>query len=155
LNAKRNGELGLATAWERSKDPSVRRKIRFLLKEIKYAWERAWFGYDALDIGDLGFRLAKRIKVLLSEFKVNNDTLLQDPETGREYTAEETSRVLDEMIIAFDGCEEAVVYYRLKEEKEQRGDLSEIGWDEVKVITDRNRREALQLLSKWCFQLWY
>lgn len=155
MNTKRNGELGLATAWERSKDYMGYRRVRLLLKEIKYAWERAWYGYDSLDVGDLGFSLAKRMKVLLSEFKINNDTLLRDPETGREYTVDETNRVLDEMITAFDGCEEAVVYYRMKEEKKRRGDRSEIGWDEGKEITDSNRKEALRLLSKWCFQLWY
>ena len=155
MNTKRNGELGLATAWERSKDFSGFRRARLLLKETKYAWERAWYGYDSLDIGDLGFCLAKRINVLLREFKKHNDTLFRDPETGRDYTLEETNRVLDEMITAFDGCEEAVVYYRMKKEKELCGDLREIGWGEVKEITDRNRREALRLLSKWCFHLWY
>lgn len=155
MNTKRNGELGFATAWERSKDLSGYRRARLLLKEIQYAWERAWYGYDSLDVGDLGFSLTKRMRVLLCEFKRHNDTLFRDPETGREYTVEETNRVLDEMITAFDGCEEAVVYYRMKREKEQRGDLSEIDWEEVKEITDRNRREAMRFLSKWCFQLWY
>ena len=74
-------------------------RLREMIWEIRYAWQRAWRGYDSTDVFELGFNFISLMPVLLREFRSKTIALLPDPDhPGKAHTEEETQRILDEMI---------------------------------------------------------
>ena len=145
--------LGLATAWERTK--GRRHRIQGMRYELRYAWQRAWRGYDDLEVTDLGDVFAERMTVLLKEYKVRNDCLLKDPETVCDCTEEETRQILDELIFYFENCSEDDVCQRLFRQPYYGMWIDKECRQKVHSEVERCRKEALRLFSKWCFELWY
>lgn len=104
---------GLRNALKHTKGASLRYKLRTLYWEMRYAWQRAWRGYDFTDVFELGYNFAARMPILLREFKENNVALFTDHESHTTLTEEETDKVLDDMIFYFENCDEDHVYKRL------------------------------------------
>ena len=147
-------KIGLNGYLQIVKGAGIKFKIKQLRWQIRYAWRRAWFGYDDVDIFDLGYSFAYKMPVLLKEFKKHNIALFYDEETNKQLDEKETDQVLDEMIFYFENCDENVVYDRVLGvdwvDKFNREDM-------IKADTElsRCREEALRLFSKWCWRLWY
>ena len=147
--------LGLSTVWRRTKDnPNLKRRIAALMTELRYAWQRAWRGYDDADVFDLGFRFVERMPILLQEYKRHNDCLLRDQEQGKDYTEEETERIIDEMIFYFQNCSETFTYQRIFGVSISEDDFSCDRCLAAAAEAQRCRVVALRLFSKWCFSLW-
>ena len=149
-----NRKIGLNGYFQMVKGASLGFKIKELRWQIRYAWRRAWFGYDDVDVFDLGYSFAYKMPVLLRDFKKNNVALFYDEEADKHLNEEETNAVLDEMIFYFDNCDENVVYDRvLGKDWDYKFDRE----DMIKADAELNRcrEEALRLFSKWCWRLWY
>lgn len=136
--------------------------IKTLYWQLRYAWQRAWKGYDYTDVFELGFNFTERMPTLLREFKEHNVGLLPDLDKndGSSLTEEQTDAILDEMIFYFENCDEDVVYGRLFgstsfEDHQHDRDL----WLERINQADKERSrcwdEAMQLFAKWSGCLWY
>ena len=134
--------FGLDSFLERTKGASLRYKLRELWWQLRYAWQRAWRGYDFTDVFELGYNFTAKMPVLLTEFLKNNVGLFYDAEADKQLDEEETNAVIKEMIFYFENCDEDHVYDPEK-------------WESVRVELERCRAEALRLFSKWCFHLWY
>ena len=148
--------IGLKGAWKGTKGAKLSFRIKQLFWEIRYAWQRAWRGYDFVDVFDLGFVFARKMPILLKKFKENNIAMWYDVEEQKQLTEEETDKVLDEMIYYFENCDEMVVYDRiLGEDWADKMLKDEIDWKPAYKELERCRTEALRLFSKWCFALWY
>lgn len=153
-------DFGLRAALRKPKGQHIWYYLKDLVWQIRYAWQRAWLGYDFTDIFELGYNFARLMPILLREFKENNVGLFYDHENNRNFTEEETDAILDELIFYFDNCDEDHVYERL---------FGTDSWDDY--ITDKDlwrkrtnvaskeyRRcwdEAMRLFAKWSGQLWY
>lgn len=161
-------KIGLNNAWHITKGVSFLWRVKNLFWGLRYAWQRAWRGYDDVEIFDLGFSFFQRMPVLLRQFKECNISLFYDDEHNRDMTEEETNAVLDKMIWYFDNCDEETVVDRLYPDiaaAMEDDDLSSLDqsikrltWDDHKAIGDEVRRcraEALRLFSQYCCQLWY
>lgn len=145
--------MGLSAALRRMK---IRRGLlKDICRESRYAWQRAWRGFDDMDVGELGFNLVQRIPVLLREFKRKSDLLLRDPVTKRDYTKEETDAVINRLVFFFENTDEEDIYQRL---------YGISSWDakydqdrDVRVLQELRfcRAEAFRMLAKWCWDLWY
>lgn len=147
-------KIGLNGYFQIVKGASLRFKIKELRWQLRYAWRRAWFGYDDIDVFELGYAFAHKMPVLLKDFKKNNIGLFYDEEVNKQLDAEETNQVLDKMIYYFENCDESVVYNRvLGKDWSYKFDRE----DMIKADTELNRcrTEALRLFSKWCWHLWY
>lgn len=157
LAAEQDGknELGLRAALRREKGCPLRVWIKNLRHEIRYALQRAWRGYDDADVFDLGFNLAQRMPVLLREFKKHNDLLFRDPITKRDFSREETDHILERMTFCFENCDAGVVYRRLFGISCWEDEYCEERVEAAQREMRKCRAEALGLLSKWCFSLWY
>lgn len=86
-------KIGLNNAWRSTKGMSFPWRIRNLFWELRYAWRRAWRGYDDVEIFDLGFSFFRRMPMLLRQFKTCNISLFYDDEHDRDMTEEETDAV--------------------------------------------------------------
>lgn len=149
-------QQGLNTAWSLSKGASLRLRIKWLMCEIRYAWQRAWRGYDDAEIYDLGYTLIWRMPMLLTEFKKRNCALFPDKDGGKlSLTKEETDAVIDEMIFYFENCDEDVVYKRLFGKCICDTEYDEEEMKQVYEELNRCETEAMRLLSKWIMHLWY
>ena len=147
--------IGLASAWSRSKsEPSHRRRIAAIMFELRYAWQRAWRGYDDEEVFDLGYRFAARMPYLLKDFKQHNDCLFREPEKGM-YTAEETDQIIDDMIFYFLNCSETAVYQRMYGVGIAEDTFNRDRCLAAAVEAKRCRSEVMRLYSKWCVQLWF
>ena len=145
-------KFGLNSFLERTKGASLRYKLR----ELRYAWQRAWRGYDFTDVFELGYNFTAKMPVLLTEFLKNNVGLFYDTEADKQLDEEETNAVIKEMIFYFENCDEDHVYQRLHQNRYyEDGEYDPEKWESVRVELERCRAEALRLFSKWCFHLWY
>ena len=133
-------------------------RLREMMWELRYAWQRAWRGYDSTDVFELGFNFISLMPVLLREFRSKTIALLPDPDRpGKAHTEEETQRILDEMIFCFENCDEDVVWKRVVGKP-----LSEISdydiLESTKSVSEemqRNYKRAMELFSKYAWHLWY
>ena len=128
-------KFGLNGFPERTKGASLRYKLKELRRQLRYAWQRAWRGYDFTDVFDLGCNFTAKMPVLLTEFLKNNDGLFYDNEANKQLDEEETNAVIEEMIFYFENCDEDHVYQRLHKK--------------------RYCEDGEYDPEKWCFHLWY
>lgn len=145
--------LGLRNALKRFPGACLSFRIKDLYWEIRYAWQRAWKGYDDTDIFELGYNFMHRMPTLLKEYKDHYNGLFYDTDKGRVLTEEEMNQLLDEMIFYFENCDEEHVYERLYGQEFHYPYGND--WKQVNEEVDRCQKEALRLFSKWCAHLWY
>lgn len=151
-------KIGLNNAWCMTKGMSFFWRVQRLFWELRYAWQRAWRGYDDVEIFDLGFAFFSRMPVLLRQFKACNISLFYDDEHDCDMTEEETDAIIDKMIWYFDNCDENTVIDRLYPDISLQDYGARLTWADYKAIADEVRRcraEALRLFSQYCCQLWY
>ena len=153
--------LGLKGAWKKHKGASLKFRIKEYVWDIRYAWQRAWHGYDNIDIFDLGFVILRKMPILLSEFKRYNDSLFHDLDSHSDLSEEETNAIIDRMIFLFENSYDVdVCYKRLFDVNSHEDVLSDHEeWHEryKAACIERNKcyEEALELFKKWGYQLWY
>lgn len=83
-------KFGLNGFLERTKGASLRYKLREFWWQLRYAWQRAWRGYDFTDVFELGYNFTDKMPVLLAEFLKNNVGLFYDVEADKQLDEEET-----------------------------------------------------------------
>ena len=134
-------------------------RIQMLLVELRYAWQRAWRGYDDVDVRSFGPLFMERTLKILRIFRQRN--IIQLPtfdQTGKITTFlsdDETNAVLDRMIRCFELADEDAVFELLWGKDWATHSLS---FEEIKTVyevRDRHAREALELFAKYCEHLWY
>lgn len=149
--------IGLKGVLKRTKGSGLKWKIKTVYWELRYAWQRAWRGYDFTDVFELGFNFVERMPFLLKDFKKNNIALfpaLDDPERF-SLTEEETDAVLDELIFYFENCNEDFVYKRLHGIDPYEDEYNYEKWKAAYEEMNRCWKEAMRLFSKWSMCLWY
>ena len=131
-------------------------KLKQLRWELRYAWRRAWKGFDDQDIFNLNDQFIDRMIVLLTEYN-KHVSLFVDPESDKgelKYlTEEETRQVVEKIIWYFENCKEEVVGERLYGEDWMVKDVKvdESIYDEML----RCKNIAFKMLSDYFYQLWY
>ena len=78
-------EYGLKSLPEQIKGMGVRGKLREIFWQLRYAWKRAWKGYDDVDVFAISDRFRDRMILTLTEFKENNYCLFWVPQDSEYY----------------------------------------------------------------------
>jgi hypothetical protein len=141
--------LGLKHTLADAKGTSIRIKASLIRRELHYAWQRAWRGYDDQDIYDLCFRAEDRLLVLLREYRQKNTSLFMDTAILQPLSAHETDAIIDEMIHCLEMCNEEArldVMCVTMPDAQQRQELYN------ETVTARHR--LLELMEQWWTQLW-
>ena len=106
--------MGLKNMFKGLQGASLGYRLRHIKYELKYAWQRAWRGYDDSMVFNLDYGFVELYREILKDFKEN---LHGYPGT---MTEEEWDDVLDEMIGNLDR-----IYYVLFKSDNDDADLVE------------------------------
>ena len=97
--------IGLKGSWNRTKGCSLKYRLKELKWDIKYAWQRAWRGWDDCDMFNMDTCFISRQKEILKAFRENHWGLFNIPEEYRDsfkdklnFNEEETDMIIDMMI---------------------------------------------------------
>ena len=151
-------KIGLNGFRDKYKGCKFRYKLKQLRWELRYAWRRAWEGFDDQDIFNLDDQFIDRMIVLLTEYNKHNVSLFVDPESPKGelkyFTEEETRQVVEKMIWYFENCKEEVVGERLYGEDWM--DIKDVKvYESVYAEMLRCKNIAFKMLSDYFYQLWY
>lgn len=150
-------KIGLNGFRDKYKGCKFSYKLKQLRWELRYAWRRAWKGFDDQDIFNLNDQFIDRMIVLLTEYNKHNISLFVDPKSPKGelkyFTEEETRQVVEQMIWYFENCKQEVVGERLYGEDCMVKDVKvdESIYDEML----RCKNIAFKMLSDYFYQLWY
>lgn len=127
----------------------LRYKLKRLRWELKYAWQRAWRGYDDVAVFECFDSFLKWIIPVLKDFrKTYSGMWVKDFDEEKQepicYTAEEQDAILDEMIMHFEMADEDW-YYNQKETFE---------YNEMYDKMEYHKNKALKMFSKYFWNLW-
>jgi|LSQX01.2.fsa_nt_gb hypothetical protein len=106
--------IGLKNIFKNLEGASLGYRLRHIRYELKYAWQRAWRGYDDSMVFDMNDTFIELYREILKDFKEN---LHGYPGT---MTEEEWNDILDEMIGSLDR-----MYYVLFKSDNDDADLVE------------------------------
>lgn len=139
-----------------------------ICREIKYAWQRAWRGYDDVDVFDLFSHFRDRMIPILKDFKKYNVGGLVVPE-GRVkfikqgyideadkcklYTKEEEHCIFDVMINHLKMMDKDYVIEVLYGQDWYESGVK-IDYKKVRKIQNQNKELFFHLLETFYYQLW-
>ena len=132
-------------------DCGVRYKIKHMLWQLKYAWQRAWRGYDDTDIFNMDDNLRTKMITMLEKYNETRCGVFFKPNKNTiddVMTNEETSDIIKKMIELLHKSDEWFYYdddYELKD-----GYTYEI----VAKRCEESRNEFLDLMKEYGNQLW-
>ena len=80
-------DLGLKDFFvsSRKENPKLRHFSRELLRELRYAWRRAWIGYDDVDFFECFEMFRRRMIKILDDFVKHGHGLLNFPQESEHY----------------------------------------------------------------------
>lgn len=129
----------------------IRYKIKHIRWQIKYAWQRAWRGYDDTDIFNMDSNLREKMIVMLEKYNEIRCGSFIKPNMNLfdgAMTDEETSNIIKKMIDLLRKSDEWFYYdddYELKD-----GYTYEI----VSKRCEESRNEFLDMMKEYGGQLW-
>lgn len=112
-------------------------KIKNLLYEIKYGFQRMFRGYDDREVFSLDFGFIDKYTEILQQFKEN--TVGYPPDISEQ----EWNRILDRMI------------FLLLEIQNMYDEVDVDNYDVSQEIIVKDKDEFFHLFSKYFFNLWY
>ena len=129
----------------------LRYKVMHIRWQIKYAWQRAWRGYDDTDIFNMDSNLREKMIVMLEKYNEIRCGSFVKPNMNLfdgVMTDEETSNIIKKMIDLLQKSDEWFYYdddYELKD-----------GYT-YKIVSKRceeSRNEFLDMMKEYGGQLW-
>jgi len=124
--------------WKRNEGMSFINRLKDLKRELKYAWQRAWRGYDDCDVWGFGDAIIEKIVLIL------NDFIKLGHSYPSELTSEEWESILKEMLIYFQNADENYV--------DDNYNFDNI-LDQYNFMQG-NLEEGMKLFTKYCYSLW-
>lgn len=159
--------IGLKGSWKETKGLALRFRLRETYWNFKYAWLRAWYGFDYRDSFNMNGMFVEKYKTILKWYKKHNIALFNVPEEYRDkfnkfsFTEEETDIIIDMMIYHLEMLDEDHVEKLLygKNVNDDDGDLNK-DWTMEKTIrishvVDQNKKAFMKLFDIFFFDLWY
>jgi uncharacterized protein YihD (DUF1040 family) len=157
--------IGLKDYWKNNKKNSLKWKLKNLRWELRYAWRRAWYGYDDIDVIEIGCSFIERYKVILKDFRKHHHGLFNVPEEYRDifnkyfFNEEETDAIIDIMIYHLEmmdeDCVEKVLYgmniydddYEIAENMYER-------YKRISSVMNQNKEAFMKLFNLFFWDLW-
>ena len=164
--------VGLKKRLKLYKGCSIRYKVESLIRELKYAWQRAWRGYDDPEIWNMDAAIRNKLIVWLRAYKENRYCLWWCPDgydwsqvcekdkwvEGYNFSPEQMDIIIDTFIFHLLMSDEDYV------EKKLYGNNA---WDDDYVVSNKkrnykkifnvrkqNQNAAIKLLGLLMDELW-
>lgn len=166
-------EIGLKNFNKKYKGAKLRFKVRMLFHELRYAWQRAWIGYDDIDVFDCSFRFRDRMLLILEKYKETRRGLWWVPKESehyeqlgsldcsgyRQFNNEEIDVILDMMMWYLkmsddDFVEKQLFGNNVYDDDYVVGCRSKKDLDRIKVVVMQNKKCFMELFNLFYFDLW-
>ena len=156
--------IGLKDYWRNNKYNSLKWKLKNLRWELRYAWRRAWRGYDDIDIIEMNTMFIERYKVILKEYRKYHHGLFNVPEEYREFNKlyfndEETDIIIDTMIYHLEMMDEdhveKVLYGKYDDDYEINEKINMLErYKRIYSVMNQNKEAFMKLFSLFFWDLW-
>ena len=159
--------IGLKGYLEENRKNSLRIKLSNLKRELKYAWQRAYRGYDDCEIWNMYSYFVARYKEILKDYRENHYSLLNVPSEeyrnifGKLYfNCEETDDIIDTMIFHLEMMDEdhveKVLYGKniFDDDYDFKKDFSIEKTKRVFSVMDQNKEAFMRLFNLFFWDLW-
>jgi hypothetical protein len=168
-----NLKLGLKDFFKAVKNekPRLRYSFREFRRELRYAWRRAWFGYDDVDMFDCFEMFRRRMIRILEDFIKYGTSLLNLPKQSEhyeellkkfpeEYFDEEGTQMIYQTMIFHlqmmnDDYVEKVLYGKnIDDDDYEIGCRSMEEYKRISLVIRQNKDAFMKLFSLFYFDLW-
>lgn len=168
-----NLKLGLKDFFKAAKNekPKLRYFFKELRRELRYAWRRAWFGYDDVDMFDCFEMFRRRMIRILEDFIKYGTSLLNLPKQSEhyeellkkfpeEYFDEEGTQMIYQTMIFHlqmmnDDYVEKVLYGKnIDDDDYEIGCRSMEEYKRISLVVRQNKDAFMKLFSLFYFDLW-
>ena len=157
--------IGLKDYWKNNRHNSLRWKIKNLRWELRYAWKRAWYGYDDMDIIEMYANFIERYKTILKYYREHHMGLFNVPEEYEDtfnklhFNEEETNAIIDTMIYHLEMMDEDHVEKVLygKNIYDDDYEIAENMFEKYKhiySIMNQNKDAFMKLFNIFFWNLW-
>ena len=155
--------IGLKYYWKSNKHCSLKWKLKNLRWELRYAWKRAWRGYDDIDIIEMNTMFIERYKAILKEYRKNHHGLFNVPEEYREFNKlyfneEETDIIIDMMIYHLEMMDEdhveKILYGKYDDDYEIKNINMFERYKRIYSIMNQNKEAFMKLFNLFFWDLW-
>lgn len=158
--------VGLKYYWKDNKHNSLKWKIKNLRWELRYAWRRAWRGYDDMDIIEMYYTFIERYKAILKDYRKKHMGLFNVPEEYRDafndrlfFDDDETNAIIDTMIFHLKMMDEDYVEKVLYGKNVYDDDYEIIGnmferHKRIFSVMNQNKEAFMKLFNLFFWDLW-
>ena len=165
-------DLGLKDFFisSRKEKYKLRRFFRELHWELKYAWRRAWFGYDDVDMFECFEMFRRRMIRILEDFIKHGHGLLNLPQESEHYNEllkkfpegyfddENTKLIYQTMIFHLQMMDEdyveKILYGNNVYDEDYQGCRSIEDHKRIYSVMKQNKNAFMKLFSLFYFDLW-
>lgn len=165
--------LGLKDFFINSRKEKIGLRLFFreFRLELRFAWNRAWRGYDDVDMFDCFEMFRKRMIRILEDFIKNGHTLLMVPDKSEHYNElirkfskvyfdeENTKLIYRTMIFHLqmmdsDYVEKKLYGNNVYDDDYQIGCRSVEDYKKINLVMQQNKDSFMKLFSLFYYQLW-
>lgn len=157
--------VGLKGSWKELKGCSFRYRIKQLKWNLRYAWQRAWRGWDDVEVFNMDVSFIEKYKEILKYYRINHHCLFNVPEEYRDifnkwhFNDVETNVIIDTMIFHLEMMNEDHVEKMLygKNVYDDDYDPKDYNIDKCKHISsivDQNKNTFMELFNTFFWDLW-
>jgi hypothetical protein len=157
--------LGLKGSWRETNGCRFIHRLKELKWNLKYAWQRAWRGWDSRDMFNIDTSFIERQKTILKEYRIKHHGLFTVPEEYRNdfnklyFDEKETDMIIDTMLYHLELMDEDNVEKLLygKNVYDDDYNFKEYTMERCKrisLVMDQNKEAFMKLFNLFFWQLW-
>ena len=157
--------IGLKGSWRETRGCRLWYRLSRLKWSLRYAWQRAWRGWDDTDMFAMMDVFIERYKEILKDYRKNHHCLFNVPKEYKDvfnkahFNENETNMIIDTMIFHLEMMDEDYVEKLLYGKNIYNDDYnpSEITIDRyrrISSIIDQNKNAFMKLFNSFFWELW-
>lgn len=165
--------IGLKNVVPSIEGVGLRNKLSTIKRELRYAAERAWKGYDSTDVFECSFNFQKWMINVLEEFNKYHEFLFWVPEESEHYeelgrtdgnrrcfSEGETKAIISTMIwhlkmMDADFCEKVLFGSCIYDDDYEIGCRSVEEGKRMSSVVKQNKKCFMKLFDLFFWDLWY
>lgn len=162
--------LGLKGSWKETKQGNLKYRLKELKRNLKYAWQRSWRGWDDREMFNIHTSFIERKKEILKEYRKKHWGLFNIPEKYRSmfdnrfhFNEEETNMIIDTMIYHLELLDEdnveKILYGKYgkniyDDDYDFLSDMSLEKCKRISAVVEQNKESFMYLFNLFFWQLW-
>lgn len=158
--------IGLKGSWKATRGMSFIGRLNRMRRELIYAWERVWQGYDRTEVWNIDSTFRERYIEILKDYRKCGHGLFNVPEKYRKdfnklfFTEEETAAIVDTLIFHLEMMNDDFVEKKLygkncfDDDYDFKKDISMEKSKHISAIVEQNKDMFMDLFKDFFWELW-